>query len=232
MSELFNEIDVLKSFDYANVIEEQGFKKVLIRFHQNVESMDNEDDKERLFNLHNVVLDDNGSVVCRGLPFFAKYDKLSRTQQIDFLSDKMTMIEFIQGDRVNVTFINNKMFISSNSDEAREKLIQKNIEPVLKKIYRVASGKNDKSHSICLKISKDNQVYIEGIVSNSDEPEFFEEKAIDMMVNNFCLNDNILRPMHYTTSLNESSHKPNTEWIARNGNVYCLMLNKLKKEKN
>ena len=185
-----------------------------------------------LNNMNHCVVNEEKQLIARGMQKLIQYRQLPRAEQMAFLGDHMTMIEFIQGRPFYASMIGEEVVLFSKHEGVMDELDIERLKQAVKPVLRIVSNKNDTPHSLALKLGLDGKIYLEAIVSNELRPEYYNEKGIDMVVNNFLKEQEgfILRPMYYTTSLNESFHKPNTEWIIRNGDNYCLLLNKLKKE--
>lgn len=185
-----------------------------------------------LYNMNHCVVDNDMNIVARGMQKLIQYKVLPRAEQMAFLGDRMTMIEFHQGRPFYASLYQGKVVIFSKHDDIFDICDIEKIKLSIRPALEIVCSKKDEAHSFAMKLSLSGDVYLEAIVSNSLMPEYYNEKGIDMIATNFIKNSvmEIKRPMHYTTSLNESVHKANTEWIARNGDNYCLILNRLKRE--
>lgn len=189
-----------------------------------------------LNNLRSLWIDEKHFIVARTMPFLHEYASLSEADRADFLSDKVTMIEYIHGDSLVLSLNQGELFYHDEKDGEvfhRVKEIfnlddfEGRVMTTLALINTVMKG----NCSIVLTLSHKGKVYITSVLRNTIDILRMKERQVNFLLNNINqdFSSKLERVVYFTTSLNESNHKPNIEWMMQSNGNYCLLLNHIKK---
>jgi hypothetical protein len=200
--------------------------------------VDNDISDKEMNNLRSLWLDEKYSIVARFMPVMHEYSHLSNAERSDFLSDKITMIEYISGDEITFSLNQGELFFDDKKNgEISEKFfnffkdINIDVERSLKKLISFINNRMEGNCSIVFTLSDNGDIYLTSVLRNTIDIRRMKEREINFILNNI---ENkfislIHRPIHFTTSLNESNHKANIEWLMESQGNYCLLLNHFKR---
>ena len=223
-------------FMFPNIKRVSGVNLEETDFDTDLIIVDNDVSDKEMNNIRSLWLDEKYSIVARFMPFMEDYSELSSIERADFLSDKITMIEYIDGDEIVFSLNQGELFFDDKKDGQVSNLFfdffaDINIEKSLKKLISVVNTRMKGNSSVVFTRSKDGRFFLTAVLRNTINIKRMKEREINFILNNIESNFTslIYRPIYFTTSLNESNHRPNIEWLMETQGNYCLLLNQFKR---
>lgn len=199
--------------------------------------VDNDVSDNELNNLRSLVFDSKNNIISRFMPYLKDYSELTNVERSDFLSDKVTMIEYIYGKEVAFNLYQGNVLAFDKNNGNDVNLFYSFFESLdikldMKKIISIFNKRMKCNSTIIFNISENNKIYLTSVIKNKIEIERMKEREVNFILNNIQGNfvSLINRPIYFTTSLNESNHKANIEWVMESQGNYCLMLNHIKRK--
>lgn len=124
-------------FMFPNIKRVSGVNLEETDFDTDLIIVDNDVSDKEMNNIRSLWLDEKYSIVARFMPFMEDYSELSSIERADFLSDKITMIEYIDGDEIVFSLNQGELFFDDKKDGQVSNLFfdffaDINIEKVLK----------------------------------------------------------------------------------------------------
>lgn len=220
-----------RHFLYKNISKVIGINTEESDFDTDLISVDNDMSDKEMNNLHSLWLDERFSIVARFMPYIDDYSEISQMERSDFLSDKITMIEYVHGDEIVFSLSQGNLFFDDKKDGMVSKSFFEffeniDVENSLKKLISVVNKRMKGNSSIVFTRTEDGRFFLTSVLRNTVEITRMKEREINFILNNIDSNFTSLihRPIYFTTSLNESNHRPNIEWLMESQGNYCLLL--------
>lgn len=223
-------------FSFPNIKRVSGVNLEETDFDTDLIVVDNDISDQEMNNIRSLWLDEKYSIVARYMPTMKEYSELSNAERSDFLSDKITMIEYIYGNEIAFSLNQGNLFFDDSNNGDSVKLFFNffkdiDVEKSLKKLISVVNTRMKGNSSVVFTLSKDGRFYLTSVLRNTINIQRMKEREINFILNNIENNFTslIYRPIYFTTSLNESNHRPNIEWLMESQGNYCLLLNHFKR---